>query len=380
MKILLSLLKYLILTTLIIVTVLMIYLRWNYGGGKVYPDISTQPTYGQEDLELFYSHEEPIGNVAATSDTSREVRVFFTIHPESRPLKTKLMEIRGGKAFPYPDEATQEHFTTVLGLFCDQQNRLWSIDHGNHGSAPVKLTAFDLSTNKIIHEYDFPRDVAETLSFFNDLSITPDGRYAFVADVSFFGRKPSLVVYDIDTRRSRSLLDNHESVYHQNFVPVTPQKKMRFFGGIVDLLTGIDGLDISLDGQYIYYAAMGHSGLYRIPVSVAVDFDQPVEKIENAVERVSDKPLSDGIRCDHVGNVYITDIENTGIYVVEPSGKGYTLIKDERIRWADGLSLGGDHYFYLADSDIPNQMLQSKRHMKAHAPYHIFRFRPLGNL
>ena len=88
--------------------------------------------------------------------------------------------------------------------------------------------------------------------------------------------------------------------------------------------------------------------------------------------------MSDGIRCDSWGKVYITDIEHQGIYVVDlGTREGNTLIKDPRIRWADGMSLAGDGYMYLADSDIPNQMLQSKAHMQAHAPYHIFRFRVL---
>jgi hypothetical protein len=64
------------------------------------------------------------------------------------------------------------------------------------------------------------------------------------------------VVYDVENRRSRSLLDGHPSVDHQHFVPETPAKKMRFFGGLVDLLTGIDGLDVSRDGAYVYWAPM----------------------------------------------------------------------------------------------------------------------------
>ncbi|MDX1641541.1 MAG: L-dopachrome tautomerase-related protein [Balneolaceae bacterium] len=365
---------YTVISIIALLLVLMIFLRVRYGGGEEYPDISTDPVYGPSQLELVYSHDEPVGNVAVSKDTTSEPRVFFTIHPESRPEKIKLMEVMDGKAQPYPSEEAQYLFNTVLGVYTDQQNRLWTIDHGNHGFDPVKVIAFDLKTDRKMHEYSFPDSVAKKLSFFNDLSVSPAGRYLVVANVSFFGKKPSLAVYDIKSGESKNLLEGHPSVRHQNYVPVTPEKKMRFFGGLVDLLAGIDGIDFSRDGNYVYYAGMGHSGLFRIPTDVITDFSSSKDEVAAAVERVADKPLSDGIRTDFDGNVYITDIENQGVYVVTPEGKGFTLIKDKRIHWADGLSVRNNGTIYLADSDIPNQMLQSKSHIRANAPYHIYKF------
>ena len=369
--------KYTIGIIILLLVALAVFLRLNYGGGKEYPDVSTKAIYDSNDLELVIAHDEPIGNVAVSKDTTIEHRVFFTIHPESRPENVKLMEVVNGVAVPYPSEEAQSLFNTVLGVFTDQQNRLWTIDHGNHGFQGVKVLAFDLSTNQKVHEYTFPSDVAKKLSFFNDLSVSPDGKYLVVANVSFFGKKPSLAVYNLGTKESKNLLENHPSLKHEGYVPVTPAKKMRFFGGLVDLLTGIDGIDFSRDGQYVYYASMGHSKLFRVPTVVLTDFSQSDEAVAASVEEIAVKPLSDGIRTDFSGNVYITDIENQGVYVVTPEGNGFTLIKDDRIRWADGLSLGNDGWLYLADSDIPNQMLQSKKHIAEHAPYNIYRFKSI---
>lgn len=350
-----------------------------YGGGKEYPDISTTAVYGKEDLEKVLSFQEPIGNVAASKDSTLPERVFFTIHPESRPDSNKLMEIQNGKATPYPSRTFQDSFNTILGVFTDEHHRLWVIDHGNHGFDDVKLQAFDLRTDQLVHEYIFPSDIAPKLSFFNDLSVSPDGKYIVVANVSFFGKDPSIAIYDLESGRSMNRLIDHPSVKDQGYVPHPPQKKMRFFGGLVDLLTGVDGIDFSRDGQYVYYAAMGHEALYRIPTQDLFHFSLSENELSTKVEKVANKPLSDGIRTDHQGNVYITDIEHRGIYLVPPSGQGYTLIKDDRIQWADGLSLSGHNNFYLADSDIPNQMLQSKAHIAAHAPYHIFKFKAINH-
>ncbi|MCB0551093.1 MAG: hypothetical protein KDD19_26215 [Phaeodactylibacter sp.] len=359
----------------IILILLSITLYSRYGGGQEYDYVPAEPFLGKEQVYEFFSFEEPIGNVAATPDTAN-TRVFFTIHPESRPKHNKLCEIVEGKAVPYPTES-QEQYITPLGLFADRQNRLWVIDHGNHGLSGARLLAFNLATNEQVMEYTFSGDVAEKGSFFNDLSVTPDGKFVFIADVSFFGKQPSLVVFDVEQQRARSLLDGHESVSGQGYVPVTPSKKMRFLGGLVDLMPGIDGLDVSPDGAYVYYAAMSHSHMYRVPVGLCTDFSKTPEEVAAGVEMVSRKPLSDGIRVGPDGWVYITDIEHQSIDWVDPAvgGKPRNLLQDSRIRWADGLSFGGDGYCYLADSAIPDQMLRTKGHMRERAPYYIFRWR-----
>jgi sugar lactone lactonase YvrE len=60
-------------------------------------------------------------------------------------------------------------------------------------------------------------------------------------------------------------------------------------------------------------------------------------------------------------------------------GKLSTLIKDKRIRWADGVGFGPDGWLYLADSAIPEVVLQNRAHHASKAPYSIWRFKP-GNI
>jgi sugar lactone lactonase YvrE len=363
----------LVLSLIFLLLILFLYSR--FGGGKEYEDISTDPVYTSEQIETFFSFEEPVGNVAVSQNPNTDFRIFFTIHPESRPEKNHLMEIVNGEAVPYPGQSEQNTlFTSPLGLFIDMQNRLWVIDHNQHGTDLPRLIAFDLNTNNVVHTYDFPRDVAERFSFFNDLTVTQDGKYVFIADVSFFAQSPSLIVYNIDEGWSRSVLNSHPSVENQKYTPVTPFKKMSFFFGILQLHAGIDGIEVSYDGKHVYYAPMSGDSLFRIQTDVLVDKELDQKDISAAVEFFAFKPLSDGIRTDNYGNVYITDIENQGVYVVTPEGKGFTLVKDKRIRWADGLSVGSDGFIYLADSDIPNLMLQSKKNIQENAPYTIYRF------
>lgn len=370
-----KILKRFLLGLLVLTTTLLVIVYFRYGGGKPYAYTPEPAKLGPNALETVLAYPEPIGNVAASNDTSLPQRIFFTVHPESRPERIKLLEIRNGQGVPYPSEAEQALFNTPLGLYCDRQHRLWVIDHGNHGTAPVKLVAFDLNTNQLVNEYTFPKEVAETGSFFNDLSVSPDGSIVVVADVSFWRQKPSLVVYNTLLKQSRSLLDGHPSVGSEGWLPINNIKKMRFFGGLADLMPGIDGLDIDPTGKWVYYSAMSNANAYRIPLSVAADFSKSPEEVARAVENIGKKPLSDGIRVDSAQNVLITDVDHNGICVINgDTRQSHTLIQDTRIRWADGLSLGGDGYWYLADSAIPHQMLQSKAHIAANRPYYIFRF------
>lgn len=367
-------LKYTLGIILGLIIVLAIFLRVRYGGGSFYPDLTTDPLLPATALEEVFAFDEPLGNLAVSSDN----RLFFTVHPESRPTTNKVMEIVNGKAIPYPNQEFQSsQFITVLGMFIDLQNRLWTIDHGNHGFQAVRLLAFDLNSNEVVHDYTFPSEVAEKGSFFNDLQVSPDGKQVYVADVSFFGKNPALVVYDLEKGQSRRLLEDHPSVVAQNWIPRNKTKTMKFFGGLVNLKPGIDGLVLDAAGEWVYYGAMAHDELFKIRTQDLTNDQLSAAELANKVVRVGTKPLSDGLSIDTLDNIYITDVDHGGIARMSPRGELHTLIKDrDRIRWADGCSFGGDGYLYFTDSAIPDQMLRSKGHMRSKAPYYIYRVNP----
>jgi sugar lactone lactonase YvrE len=367
-------LKRFALVFLILLIVLTLFLRLRYGGGEYYPDLSTAPLLPASALEEVLAFDEPLGNIAVSEDN----RIFFTVHPESRPSENKLMEIRDGKAIPYPDQAYQkEAFETILGLFIDTQDRLWTIDHGNHGFGNTRVMGFDLNTDKKVFNHSFSGDIAQKGSFFNDLQVSPDGKTVYIADVSFFRKNPGLVVLNTETGKARRLLEGHPSVLPMDYIPRNATRTMTFFGGLVALKPGIDGIVLDEAGEWLYYGAMTHDGLYKIRTTDLLNESLPPEKLAEKVVRVGKKPLSDGLSIDTLQNIYITDVDNGSIVRMAPDGSLKTLIQDrERIRWADGCSFGGDGYLYFTDSAIPDQMLQSKKHIREKAPYYIYRVDP----
>ncbi|MGI9205474.1 MAG: SMP-30/gluconolactonase/LRE family protein [Woeseiaceae bacterium] len=348
-------------------------MRVRYGGGEPYPDLSTPPLLDATALEEVLSYPEPIGNVAVNGDG----RLFFTVHPESRPQGNKLLEWVDGAAVPFPNGTVQPSlFDTVLGLVVDGQDRLWTIDNGNHGFGSVRLLGFSLDDGSLLHDHVFKDEIAPSGSFLQDLQVTKDGKNVFVADASVWRKKPALIVYDIETGLARRVLESHPSVSPQNYLIRNPIRDMTFAGGIVNLKTGVDGIALDAENEWLYFAAINNSELFRIAVQHLTNPALPARELENEVERFSRKPLNDGLSTDLDGNVYITDIEHGAIFIAGQDRELKTLIRSPKIRWADGLSFGPDGWLYISDSAIPELVLKSKDHIQARGPYYVFRFQP----
>lgn len=362
----------LLIGVIVFVGLLALVLFGRYGGGEVYPDLSGEPLFGESALEVVVTSPEPIGNLAVSADG----RVFYTIHPESRPEGAKLLEWVDGEPVPYPGEEAQSEFETPLGVVVDRQNRLWTIDHGNHGTGTPRLLAFDLQTGGVVHDHAFDSSVAQLGSFLQDLQVDSTGEHVFIADVSFWRKNPGLIVYEVETGSARRVLNSDESVSAQDWLIRNPTKDMSFFGGLVVLKPGVDGIAIDRRDEWLYYGAMAHDTMFRVKVADLLDASLSEGALAARIEPVGQKPLNDGMSTDNEGNLLITDVEHGAVIRMSPEGELTNLVESERIRWADALSYGPDGWLYVADSAIPDQMLRSKAHIREAAPYYIFRFKP----
>lgn len=357
------------LVVLVLVGTVVAWIR--YGGGEPYTNLSTSPVLAGDALEEVLSYNLPIGNVAV----SERGRVFFTVHPEARPRGNKLLEYVDGAAVPFPDgKAQQALFDTPLGIVIDRRNRLWTIDHGNHGMRTARLLAFDLDTGELLRDQKFDETIAPRGSFLQDLQVSADGRTVIIADASFWRKKPAIIVYDVATATTRRVLEGHPSVSAENYLIRNRDREMSFFGGVFALRGGVDG--IALDRKWLYFGALSGSSLYRVPLHDIADPSVPNAQIAARVERVSEKPLSDGFSVDSNGRVYITDVEHNAIFRIDERGELRTLISSQQVRWPDALSFGPDGWLYVADSALGEVILQSDDHIRKQGPYRIFRFQP----
>ena len=341
--------------------------------GERLEDRTTEPRYSSEnDLEIFAALDYPPGNIAV----SQEERVFISLHPEGgAPIH--IAELISGKVVPYPNKAAQEEFfTTPLSVRIDRQNRLWILDYGSHGFKDVKLYAFDLQSDRLVHEFEFPRDVAGLGSMFNDFQVDAEGKKLYIADTSVFAQDQAIVVYDIERKKARRLLTKHPSVRNGSYAVHIDGKPLKVLG-VFKIKFGVDSIALSRDGQWLYYAPLNGAVLYRIEVADLNNGELTEEELGDRVERFADITLSDGITTDDSGNIYITDMENSAIHRLDPEGRLETLFKDsQKLRWPDGFSFGPHGDLYVTESALHMVMMKSRKQIRGARPYHIYRFRP----
>jgi len=363
-----------ILTQILLISTVLLFngCAFTFFGEKL-EDRTTQPLFSAEkDLEVYAELDYPPGNIAVSS----EGRVFFSFHPAGG-APVHIAELVSGNVVPYPDQVAQEEkFTSPLSLRIDRQNRLWVLDYGAYGFRRVKLYAFDLHSNQMVHEFQFPRNIAGFGSMLNDFQVDADGKKIYIADTSALAQNQAIIVYDVEKKKALRLLKKHPSVRNGAYAVHIHGKPLKMLG-IFKPKFGVDSIALSRDGQWLYYAPLNGGVLYRIKVSAINNETLSEKELGEQVEKFADISMSDGITTDDAENIYIADMENAAIHRIDREGRLQTLFKDPRkLRWPDGFSLGPGGVLYFTDSALQDVIMKSARQIKRSRPYYIYRFHP----
>lgn len=278
-------------------------------------------------------------------------------------------------------------FISVQALYITPQSNatgrpetLWALDTGrptildSKGSPSMpyaqpggpKVVGISLANNSIYETFTFPPSVHYPDSYLNDLrfDLRPDlpgtsGKgIAYLVDSSDEGR-PGFIMLDLGTGESWRRLDQDKSVLRgyndvpsyvgQPFYYSSPGKPTSW------LKEGLDGLQITPDGERIYYSPLTTNTLYSIPTANLRERDSNPSAELFARANVSDHGQrggnANGFEGDDLGNIYQLMPEQNAVYVYDSSinGDGRTkgFVRDPRILWPDGASVGADGYLYL---------------------------------
>lgn len=350
-----------------------------YGGGAPYPDTSTPPLVAPGAVEVAVELPFPPGNVAIAPGAAP--RVFFNYHPfalAQRFADATLFELVGGAPVPFPDQATQAQLQGVFGMTVDRQGRLWLVEPAGLDHERTRVLAFDLTTRARVVEHWFPPGEAR---FAQDLRVAPDGRTVYLADTGLFRFTPAaLIVLDVATGRHHRVLEGHASTSPQEWVIRTPRGPHKLAYGLITFAVGVDGIELSPDGAWLYFAAMSHGRLYRVPTAGLRDPARAPAAVAAEVVDLGVKPLSDGIALDREGRVLITAIEHGGLARLGERGELTTVFALPGVVWPDGVAVASDGAILMTDSAIPVYLDQlarppSRAALARGAPYRIYRVR-----
>lgn len=350
-----------------------------YGGvGQRFPKLADATPVQQADL--IATLPEPPGNIAV----SKEGRIFFTYHAESHP-DIKVLELVQGKPVPYPSlEMQTPHpdkpsYGAVFNLRIDSKNRLWSIDHGQHGLLGARLVAVDLATNKPIKQIKLPKSVAGLGSYLQDMQIDPTANLIFIADIGVFSGRPGLIIVDAETGKARRVLDRHPAIMAEPYAVYAQGRHMQPLGtSLYWFHPAFDPIALDRAGVWLYIGPMSGKTLSRVRVADLMNGDLSEAELAKRVEFYANRPQADGLTIDRENNIYLTGIEDGIIWKLDANKKLTALAGHPKMRWPDGLSFGPDNYVYVADSDIPDVMMKSKDHIAKSGPFYLFRFKVEG--
>jgi sugar lactone lactonase YvrE len=352
----------------------LLWLKLVHGGGSPYPSVATKPLFPANALETVATLDYPPGNVAVSSDG----RTFVNYHPFAKAERfgPTLFEVVNGTARPWPSLEAQKDWQGVFGMTVDRQNRLWLIEPAGLDHERTRLTAWDLTSNAKVFEHWFNKGV---LPFAQDLRVTADGNRVILADTGLFKfTRPAIAVFEPGTGQLLERLAQHPSTQAQDWTIQTPFGPHKLGYGLVNFTVGVDGIELSNDGKWLYFGAMSHQRLYRVPVAALGDPSVDETALGNLVEDQGAKPLSDGITLDATGRVILTDIEHGGLMRRGDNGQLETLANNPKIVWADGVVRAPNGDLLLTDSAIPAYVDQfarppSAERLAAHRPYRLLR-------
>lgn len=287
---------------------------------------------------------------------SHQGRQFVSSPRWSTLYQNGVLELLpNGRHQPYPNAewnrfdslALQTHFVSVQALFIDADDFLWILDPANPGNGKskpqgVKLLKVDLKTNQVVQTFrfaDLPLDKASL----NDVQVDPRRQLAYLSDPG----RAALVVLNLKTGRSRTLLEKHASTTaDSNFVLTIDGKEVRDQTG-KPFASNVNGIALTPDFGYFYYRAITQTKLFRIRTDYLTDTTLSTGQVAAHVETVGEAGVSHGMIADRAGNVYMGDSQAKVIHRMTPAGKLETVVQDDRLLWPDSFAVGTDGFLYV---------------------------------
>ena len=340
-----------------------------------FPSASAQGNPFPEGLESVaeFPVGNPPGNIAVTPDG----RLIMSQH-QFYGTNIKIVEVfEDGSVQPFPNadwasppDANGIGLNNVLGIRSDGQGVVWMLDNAGEYTSG-RLVGWDTKRDRLHQIIYLGMPLAPDNAFLNDFAIDAYNNAAYIADTAA-GENSALIVVDLNTGYSRRVLEGHPSMRPED-IPMMIDGNEVTLGG-EGARIGVNPITIDPSNEWVYYGPMTGRSLYRIRTNYLLDTALHSDDLANLVERFGDKPISDGITIDGGGNVYVTDITNNAIGVVDPSGTYQVLYQDEDLSWTDGFGFGPNNHIYVTVNQLQRSPALNQGIDDSVPPYYLLRF------
>ncbi len=286
---------------------------------------------------------------------SKDGRLFVNYPKWSEGADVSVAEIVKGEAKPYPgdrmnrripDSSTINRFSCVQSVYADHRGHLWILDPANpyfKGVEPTgpRLYRVDLNTDSVSQTYTFEKEIYRKNSYFNDVRIDSAGKNAFITDSG----DGAIIMLDLENGHARRLLDKHPSTDAETDYLVINNDSL-------SIEADSDGIALSSDGEFLYYAVLSGHSLYRIPAASLLDTNLSDTDLAAKVRNVQKIAATDGMLFNDFGTLFLGGLEKNAIYTYHPQS-GYSMLLSHReVKWADSFARDDEGSIYFSTSQL----------------------------
>lgn len=327
-----------------------------------------------------------VGNIAY----NKKGELVFSNHPFFAPeIRVMSYDAKTGKSHPFPNakwnsrRAEDDHYLDdVLGIRNDSKGVVWMLDMGLKSNITPKLVGWNTSTNQLERIYYIPSPASISTSQLNDFVIDESRGIAVIADEDIgnggSGNRAALVILNLHNGTCYRVLEGDSSTVPEKIPIISDGKPLNIPGTENPILVGADGITLDRKGEWLYFAPLNGTKVYRIRMDDLLQKDR--QAISSKVEIYSEKQNNGGISIDAAGNLYLTYVGDKAVAVVPASDrKPYIYAFDEAMVWPDGTSYNKDGYMYVSAAQLPLAAVFNNGTDLTRKPFLIFRFKPLSN-
>lgn len=226
--------------------------------------------------------------------------------------------------------------------------RYWLVDGGSTGvDGSSKLVGVNLTTDIVDKKYYMSDIFPNATMNIDDVRFNAAGDVAYLSDTN-----GALVVLNLTSSTGVHVLKDDPSgaagfplSYNHTFVP-------GYGGGTLSV--GLDQIEVSPDGMYLYYQAC-QGGLYRLEtryIDAALTNATMAESLGDLTEPFAFTPNTGGTAIDGDGNIYASDVNQLLIWKITPEGETSVLVQDDALLWTDLMWVDSNKNLWLPASQM----------------------------